>query len=124
VGVVGDDVLGYRRVLLGGGRVVDRHRRVVDRADGDGEGGGVGVEAAVGGLVGDGEAVGVDVAVVEVGAGGEVDGAPVGVEAGGAVGGRERARLDRQLRVGVVHVGVVVDDVLGYRRVLLGGGRV
>ena len=41
VGVVGEHVDGHGRVLVGGGGVVDRHRRVVDGRHGDVDGGGV-----------------------------------------------------------------------------------
>src|SRR5205823_5715032 len=103
-----------RRVLGGGVAVVGRHRGVVDRGNGQGDGGHVAVQGTVVGLVGEG------VAAVVVSCR-RVRERPVGVQRQGAV----RRAADQGGGEGVaVHVGIVAQQAGGgdgQGRVLRGG---
>src|SRR5262249_26283682 len=126
VGVVGQHVAGDVAVLVATGVVVVRHRRVVDRRDGDGDSGVVGAAVAVGGGVGERRRA------VEVQGGGEGE-AAVGVERHGAAADGHRLAdvggaavdLDDRERV-VIGVGVVGEHAVRRdgQRGVLGRGEV
>ena len=113
VGVVGQRVEGDRLVLGRGDRVIDRHRRVVDAADVDGDRGHIRAAVAVAHRVG--EAVG----AVEVGIRRVDDLARDDLDR--AVGRRGQARDGERI---AVHVGVIGQHVDGDGGVLRGGDRV
>ena len=104
VGVVEQDVAGDLRGFIARKRVIDRYRRIVDRADIEGDGCGGAVHRAV--IDGVAETVG----AVEVGVGRVGEGA-VRIEHERAVGDIARKR-DRQ-RVAGIGIGVVEQHVAG-----------
>ncbi|RJR95314.1 hypothetical protein CS559_03105 [Dickeya solani] len=113
IAVVRQHIDGHRRVFQRGGRVVHRHRRVIDRRDAHRHGRGGGAAVAVADGVADG------VAAVVVG-GRRIGQRTVGVDHHRAVSGRRGGHRQAV----AVHIAVIRQHIDRHRRVFQRGGRI